>query len=79
VEINHRLGKPIMATLTEQLREMIQDYGTVYAVARDTGINQSVLQRFVTEQRDIYMSTADKLAEFFEVHLTKARRKRPKK
>ena len=66
-------------TLTEQLREMIQDYGTVYAVARDSGINQAVLQRFVTGERDMYLSTADKLAEFFEVRLTKPKRAKQKR
>ncbi|HUT11509.1 MAG TPA: hypothetical protein VMY42_13495 [Thermoguttaceae bacterium] len=61
-------------TLSEQLRKAIRNYGSVYAVARDTGVAQSILQRFMTEERDMYISTADKLAEFFEMRLTRPKR-----
>ncbi len=52
-----------------QLREAIRSYGSVYAVARDSGVSQSALQRFVTEERDIYLETADRLADFFDLEL----------
>jgi len=57
--------------VSEQLREAIQNYGSVYAVARDSGVSQSALQRFVTEERDLYLATADRLCEFFGMHLTR--------
>ena len=56
-------------SLSEQLREAIRSYGSVYAVARDSGVSQSALQRFVTEERDVYLETADRLAEFFDLEL----------
>ena len=62
--------------ISDQLREAIRRYGSVYAVARDSGVPQSVLQRFVTEERDIRLETADRLAEFFGLHLVKARQRR---
>ena len=65
-------------TISEQLRKAIQGYGSVYAVARDSGVSQAVLQRFVTEKRDLYLATVDVLCEFFGMHLTQPTAKRPK-
>jgi hypothetical protein len=66
-------------SLSDQLREAIRNYGSVYAVARDSGVSQPVLQRFVTDQRDMYLKTADRLAEFFEMKLTRPKRTKPSK
>ena len=62
--------------ISDRLREAIRAYGSVYAVARDTGIDQTTLNRFYRGERDIGVSKADKLAEFFGMRLTKARAKR---
>jgi predicted transcriptional regulator len=56
-------------TISERLREAIRKYDSVYAVARDSGVSQSVLQRFVTGRRDLRLSTADRLARFFRLEL----------
>lgn len=71
----HDKGNETM-TLSEQLREAIRTYGSVYAVARDSGVSQSVLQRFVTEERDVYLETADRLADFFELELRPCKQQR---
>ena len=65
-------------TLTDQLKEVIRDYGTVYRVAKDSGVPQPVVQRFVTDQRGISLATADRLAEFFGLELRPIRAKRSK-
>lgn len=58
-------------TLTEQLRKAARGYHSVYALARDSGICQPVLQRFVSGDRGMYLQTADRLAAFFGMHLTR--------
>ena len=62
--------------ISDQLRRAIRNYGSVYAVARDSGVSQSALHRFVTEERDLHLSTADRLCEFFGMRLTKPTTKR---
>lgn len=63
--------------ISEQLREAIRDSGlSVYRIAKDSGIPQQTLQRFLTDERDIRLGqTADKLAEFFGMKLTQPKRK----
>ncbi len=64
--------------ISKQLKEAIRAYGTVYAVARDSGVPHSILQRFLAGQRGMYLETADRLCEFFGMHLTRPTVKRPK-
>ena len=66
-------------SLSEQLREAMGKYGSVYAVARDSGIGQPVLNRFYRGERDLYLRTADKLADFFGMHFTRPTTKPPAK
>jgi DNA-binding phage protein len=61
-------------TVSEQLREAIRRYGSVYAVARDSEIVQPVLNRFVSGERDLRLATVDRLCEFFGMHLTRPKR-----
>jgi hypothetical protein len=63
-------------TVSGQLREAVEAYGTVYRAAKDSGIPQSVLQRFVAGDRGLSMENIDRLADFFSMRLTRA--KRPK-
>ncbi len=56
-------------SLSEQLREAIRTYGSVYAVARDSGVSQTILNRFVRGERDLTLETAEKLTEFFGLGL----------
>ncbi len=61
--------------ISDQLREAIQGYGSVYRVAKDSGVSQPVVQRFVSGERDLRLQTADRLAAFFGMELTRPQRK----
>jgi len=62
-------------SLTQQLREAIAGSGvTLYRVAKDTGIPYAVVHRFANGERSINLETADRLAEFFGMHLTRPKR-----
>jgi plasmid maintenance system antidote protein VapI len=61
--------------ISEQLREAIRNHGSIYAVARDSGVPQSMVQRFVTGRRGLRLETAARLAEFFGMRLTRPTRK----
>ena len=63
--------------LQDQLRQAVQDSGlTLYAVAKGAGIAYPVLYRFASGERDLTLTTASKLTEYFGMRLT--RPKRPK-
>ncbi len=65
-------------TLTDQLIDAIEGSGaTLYRVAKDSGVPCAVLQRFVIRERGITLKTADKLAAYFGMRLTKPRRVSP--
>lgn len=57
-----------LMTLDAQLRDAVGKYlkdHTRYALARDAGVQYKTLCRWLDEGRDIKLSTAQKLAEFF--------------
>jgi plasmid maintenance system antidote protein VapI len=57
-------------TLTTQIKRLIDASGlSIYKLAKESGIPQPVLQRFVSGERDIKLSTADKLAVYFRLTL----------
>lgn len=57
-------------TLTIQIKRAIDASGlSIYRLAIESGIPQPVLQRFVSGERDIKLSTADKLAVYFGLTL----------
>lgn len=61
--------------LSRQLRAAILDRGlTAYALGRDAGVDAGVIQRFLNEERDIRMETADRLAEVLGLRLVEAAR-----
>ncbi len=61
-------------SLGDQLRQAIKDSGlSVYAVAKGSGLSQPATLRFVNQERDLYLSSADRLAKFFGMELTKPR------
>ena len=66
-------------SVTEQLKEAIRGYGTVYRVAADTDVEQAALHRFMSGERGLHLSTVDKLCEFFGMKLTKPKRTEPAK
>lgn len=50
--------------ITEQLRKAVKESGeTVYRVAKNSGVDYSVLLRFMAKERGVSLMTAAKLAE----------------
>jgi len=63
--------------LPDQLRQAIEDSGlTLYRIAKGSGIAYPVLHRFASGERDLTLTTASRLADYFGMRLT--RPKRPK-
>jgi plasmid maintenance system antidote protein VapI len=61
-------------SLSEQLRERIAAAGlSVYELARDAGIDRSVLSRFLAGKRTITLETADRLAPVLKLRLIAGR------
>ena len=61
-------GKP---SLADQLRKAIKDSGlSMYAVAKGSGLSFPATSRFISGERDLYLSSATKLAHFFGMELT---------
>jgi hypothetical protein len=51
------------SSLTRALKQAIRDCGqTEYQIAKQAGVSQIVISRFLSGERDIRMATADKLA-----------------
>jgi plasmid maintenance system antidote protein VapI len=63
-----------MKTITKALQEAMKSYGSVYAVARDSGLHQAQLQRFANGERSLHLDTADRLAAFFKLELRPIRK-----
>ena len=62
-------------SLTSQLREAIAESGlSMYRVAKEIGASYAVVYRFVSETRNINLETADRLADFFGMRLTRPKR-----
>lgn len=60
------------ATIADQLRQAIKDSGdSVNAIARAADIAQPVLHRFCSGERDLTLTTADKLLSHFGFELKK--------
>jgi hypothetical protein len=57
-------------TITAQLKAAIQASGaSIYKLAKDSGVPQPVLQRFMAGDRDIKLATVDKLAALLDLRL----------
>jgi hypothetical protein len=64
-------GSAAADSLSETLRQAIRESGkSMYEIAKESGVSQTVLSRFVFRERDIRMATADKLAEVIALKLT---------
>jgi len=58
-------------TMANQLKKAIRDSGmSINAIAIETEIPQPVLNRFVNSERDLTLTTADKLLRYFNLELT---------
>jgi plasmid maintenance system antidote protein VapI len=62
--------------LSEQLREFARSAGTVYRVAKESGVSQPALQRFVYGGESISMGNADELATYLGLALKPKRQGR---
>ena len=57
-------------TIVEQLRQAIAESGqTEYAIAKGSGVSQSVVNRFAHGERGISFETAAKLCAYLELDL----------
>ena len=58
------------ACLSDQLRELIAGAGpSVYELARDAGVDRSVLSRFLAGKRTITLETADRLTAVLKLRI----------
>jgi cyanate lyase len=68
-----------MATLTEQLREAIETAGvTRYEIAKQTGVGQAALSKFVLGQRGLSNKAMDAVGEYLGLAICKQRKPRKK-
>lgn len=69
-------------SISTQLQEAILEAGeSVYAVAKGSGVPQSVLSRFVNGERGLSLESVDRLADYLELELrpSEAAPKKPAK
>jgi plasmid maintenance system antidote protein VapI len=62
------------ATFSEQLREIIREElkdgsGSAYELAKEAGVDRSVLSRFIAGKRTMTLETADRLAELLKLRI----------
>ena len=59
-------------TMTDVLRDAIEQSGlTRYRIAKDTGIDEAALMRFVRGETSLRLARADVLAEYLGLELVK--------
>ena len=69
------MAKP--ETLSDTIAAIIKARGiTSYALAKASGVNASVIQRFINGERGLRLETAEKLVQSLDLVLTE---KKPKK
>lgn len=68
-----------MKTVSDRLREAIRESNkTMYEVAKEAGVDYSIVRRFLNDERDMKLATADRLAAYFGLELTSSRPARTK-
>lgn len=68
-----RSGQAGMSTFSELLRGAIRDSGrTIDELAKEAGLSAALLGRFLSSERDIHMTTADRLATILGLEVTAA-------
>ena len=65
-------------TVSQQLKTVIDGYGSQNRLAKDSGVRQQTIQRFMSGARGLHVDTVDRLCEFFDMRLTRPKRKRAK-
>ena len=65
--------KPL--TFTEQIRKLIDESGVSrYRIAKDCGIDQSAISRFMSGERGMNLSDLDKIAAYLGLEITQRRK-----
>lgn len=68
------MNKPKL-TMTEVLKAAIEESGlTRYRIAKDTGIDETALMRFMRGEQSIRLDKADALAEYLGLELVRKRK-----
>jgi transcriptional regulator with XRE-family HTH domain len=68
-----------MTSMSDQVRRAIENCGlTRYAIAKQTGITEGGLSRFMAGERDMTLRTLDKIAPLIGVRLVVDRPRRRK-
>ncbi len=66
-------------SIVDELKEAIRDYcdrgGTVYRLARDSGVPQPGLSRFLSGERDLRLESAARVCHALGLHLAKQRKR----
>jgi transcriptional regulator with XRE-family HTH domain len=61
--------------LSDQIREAIKSFGvTQYRICKDTGIDPSVMSRFMSGERGLTIPTLDVLAEYLGLRIITEKR-----
>ena len=69
------MAKRAIKKLTDQLRQAIDDSGlTRYAIAKETGIDESALAKFYNARRGLSMGALNALGEFLQLTITLGRK-----
>lgn len=64
-------------TYAEMIRATVEARGlTAYALARDSGVNSAVVGRFLKGERDVTLTTAEKLCRALGLELRPVRRRK---
>jgi DNA-binding phage protein len=56
--------------VSKQLRDAIGAHGTLYRVAKDSGVDYAIIRRFAAGERLPSLETVDRLCHFFGMQLT---------
>ena len=65
--------------LSDQLREAIRNADcSCYRISLETGVDASVLSKFLSGERGVSLDSADLLCEFLDLEITKRRRRKKK-
>lgn len=60
-----------MASLSEQIREIVKAQSvSTYAIAKEIGISETLMARFLSGERGLSLSSLDKLASMFGIQAT---------
>lgn len=63
---------PKTCSIIDQLRQaMAKSNQTLYAIAKGSGVSQSILSRFARGERDVSLETAARLCNYLELDLVR--------